>query len=91
MSGEQIRQEAHALIDTMPSYQMAAVLGLLQTMLDPVSQALANAPLDDEPESEAEREAVAASKAWLAQHPGQTISHADVMAEFGLSPQGDEG
>ncbi len=53
--------------------------------LDPVSRAIANAPYDDEPESEDERRAVAESKAWLAQHPGQTISHAEMMAEFGLS------
>jgi len=57
-----------------------------ETLLDPVSRAIANAPIDDEPESEEERRAVAESKAWLAAHPGQTISHAEMMAEFGLSP-----
>ncbi|WP_263376644.1 hypothetical protein [Granulicella aggregans] len=53
-----------------------------ETTLDPVSRAIANAPLDDEPESADERRAVAESKAWLAAHPGQTISHAEIMAEF---------
>jgi hypothetical protein len=79
------REQAHELIDRMAPSQVSAVVGLLETMLDPVSRAIANAPYDDEPESEDERHAVAESKAWLAQHPGQTISHAEMMAEFGLS------
>ncbi len=79
------REQAHELIDRMAPSQVSAVVGLLETMLDPVSRAIANAPIDDEPESEDERRAVAESKAWLAAHPGQTISHAEMMAEFGLS------
>ena len=79
------REQAHELIDRMAPSQVSAVVGLLETMLDPVSRAIANAPFDDEPESEDERRAVAESKAWLAAHPGQTISHAEMMAEFGLS------
>jgi hypothetical protein len=78
------REQAHELIDRMAPSQVSAVVGLLETMLDPVSRAIANAPYD-EPESEDERRAVAESKAWLAAHPGQTISHAEMMAEFGLS------
>ena len=79
------REQAHELIDRMAPSQVSAVVGLLETMLDPVSRAIANAPYDDEPESEDERRAVAESKAWLAAHPGKTISHAEMMAEFGLS------
>jgi len=79
------REQAHELIDRMAPSQVSAVVGLLETMLDPVSRAIANAPYDDEPESEDERRAVAESKAWLAAHPGQNISHAEMMAEFGLS------
>ena len=81
------KEQAHELIERMASSQISAVVGLLETMLDPVSRAIANAPFDDEPESEGERRAVAESKAWLAQHPGQTISHAEMMAEFGLSEE----
>jgi hypothetical protein len=79
------KEQAHELIDRMAPCQVSAVVGLLETMLDPVSRAIANAPIDDERESEEERRAVAESKAWLAAHPGQTISHAQMMAEFGLS------
>jgi hypothetical protein len=51
-------------------------------MLDPVSRAIANAPADDEPETPEEREAVAASKAWMAQHPREGVPLEEVMAEF---------
>jgi len=63
------KEHAHELIDRMAPSQVSAVVGLLETILDPVSRAIANAPIDDEPESEEERRAVAASKAWMAQHP----------------------
>jgi hypothetical protein len=81
------RQQAHELIDRMAPSQVFAVVGLLQTMLDPVSRAIANAPFDDEPETENERQAVAASKAWMAEHPGQGIPHDEILAEFGLASQ----
>jgi len=81
------RQQAHELIDRIAPSQVNAVVGLLETMLDPVSRAIANAPLDDEPESEDERRAVAESKAWLAEHPGQSIPHSELLAEFGLSAE----
>ena len=81
------REQAHELIDRMAPSQVSAVVGLLETMLDPVSRAIANAPIDDEPESEDERRAVAESKAWLAEHPGQGIPHSELLAEFGLSAE----
>lgn len=81
------RQQAHELIDRMAPSQVSAVVGLLQTMLDPVSRAIASAPIDDEPETEEERKAVAASKAWMAENPGQGVKHEEMLAEFGLSAQ----
>jgi hypothetical protein len=81
------RQQAHELIDRMATSQVSAVVGLLETMLDPASLAIANAPYDDEPETEEERQAVAASKAWMAEHPGQGIPHEAILAEFGLSAE----
>ena len=48
--------------------------------------AIANAPIDDEPESEEERQAVAESKAWFKQRGGQGIPHEEVLADFGLTP-----
>jgi hypothetical protein len=55
-------------------------------VLDPVARAIANAPVDDEPEPEEECKAVADSKAWFHQHRGQGIAHLEVLADFGLTP-----
>jgi hypothetical protein len=44
------KQQIHELIDKLAPSQLAAVRSLLQGMLDPVSRAIANAPIDDEPE-----------------------------------------
>lgn len=63
------KEHAHELIDRLPPTQLSAAVGLLEAMLDPVSRAIVNAPVDDEPENEAERQAVAESKA-LAQTRG---------------------
>ena len=79
------RQHAHELIDRMPVAQVSAIVQMIEAMLDPVSRAVANAPVDDEPESEAERQAVAASKAWLEKHPGQGASLEDLSADLGIS------
>ena len=79
------KEHAHELIDRLAPRQVSAVLGLLEAMLDPVSLTIANAPIDDEPESEQERQAVAESKAWFEQHGGRGISHEEVLADFGLT------
>ncbi len=87
MPHDQTKEKAHELIERMAPSQVSAVVGLLETMLDPVSRAIANAPIDDEAEGEAERQAVAASKAWMAQHPGEGIPQEDILTEFGLSTE----
>jgi hypothetical protein len=58
----------------------------LESLVDPVARAIANAPADDEPDPEEERKAVADSKAWFHQHRGQGIAHEEVLADFGLTP-----
>jgi len=52
------RKAAHHLIDRLPETQLSALVGLLETIVDPVAAALRNAPLDDEPETEDEKQAV---------------------------------
>ena len=81
------KQQAHELIDRISTAQASAVVGLITSMLDPVDRAIANAPLEDEEISEEETRAVAASKAWLAEHPGEGIPHEEILREFGLSPE----
>ena len=45
----------------LPAEKLNAVRSLLEVMVDPVSRALANAPIDDEPVTEEEERAVAAA------------------------------
>jgi hypothetical protein len=81
------KEHAHELIDRLPPTQLSAVVGLLEAMLDPVSRAVAGAPLDDEPETEQERQAVAESKTWFERRGGKGISHEEVLADFGIAPK----
>ena len=81
------KQYAHELIDVMAPGQISTAVGLLETILDPVSRALANAPFEDEEISEEETRAVAASKAWVAEHPGEGIPFEDLLAEFGVTAE----
>jgi hypothetical protein len=77
------KHQVHELIDHLPPAQLAAVAGLLKAMLDPVSLAISNAPVGDEPETDEERRAVAEAKEWLRDHPG--IPFEEVLADFGLT------
>jgi hypothetical protein len=81
------KQEAHELIDRISTAQASAVVTLITSMLDPVDRAIANAPFEDEPISDEETRAVAASKAWLAEHPGEGIPHEEMLREFGINPE----
>lgn len=81
------KQEAHELIDRISTAQASAVVTLITSMLDPVDRAIANAPFEDEEISDEENRAVAASKAWLAEHPGEGIPHEELLAEFGIKPE----
>lgn len=78
------RQHAHQLIDRMPEAQLSGLVQFLETIVDPVSAALRNAPLDDEPETDDEKAAVAEAKTWLAENGGKGIPHAEAMRRLGL-------
>ncbi|MDQ6707555.1 MAG: hypothetical protein M3Z85_16450 [Acidobacteriota bacterium] len=80
---QQERRQAHAYLDHLPEAQLSAVRGVLETMLDPVSRALANAPLEDEEIGEEEERAVAEAREWLKHNPG--IPFEQVVAELGLT------
>jgi hypothetical protein len=77
------KEHAHELIERMAPGQVAVVVRLLEIILDPAARNLSKAPLEDEPVSEEETLAVAASKTWLKNN--QPISHEDVLSELGLS------
>jgi hypothetical protein len=77
------RQHAHELIDRMPETRLSALVGLLETIVDPVSVALRDAPIDDEPITEEEERAVKESREWLKHNPG--IPFEQVVAELGFT------
>ena len=77
------RQRAHELIDCLPDAQISALVGLLNTIIDPVAAALRDAPDDDEPISEEEERAVAESREWFKHNPG--IPFEQVVAELGFT------
>ena len=80
-----IQEHAHELIDRLPPSQLIAVVGLLEAMLDPVARAIATAPLDDEPVTEEQRQALARSEAWFEERGGKGIPMEEVLADFGLT------
>lgn len=74
------RKELHELIDSLPESELPSVRRQLLRHLaevtnDPVLRTLLNAPLDDEPETEEERQAVAEAKEDLA--AGRVVSQAE--------------
>ena len=77
------RQHIHALIDQLDAGQLAAVGQLLEVMTDPVARSLANAPVDDEPLTQEESDALDRAEEWLKHN--KPIPHEAVLAEFGLS------
>ena len=79
------KQHAHELLDQLNSGQLAAVVHLLEVMADPVAQAIANAPVDEEPLTAEEIQALDESREWLKHN--QAIPHEQVLAEFGITQQ----
>ena len=82
----QENRQVHELIDRLAPSQLAAVHSLLHVMVDPVSTAIANAPFDDEPESEYERRAVLEAKDWFNKNL-EGIPFAEVLADCGPTPE----
>jgi hypothetical protein len=77
------RDHVHALVDRLPPVQLAALEGLLKSMLDPLSRKLALAPVDDEPFTEEDRLAVAEADDWRKHN--DPIPLEAVLADFGLN------
>jgi hypothetical protein len=79
------RDSLHRLIDELPESELIAAerfLHYLRATADPVLRALLEAPLDDEPETEEEREAVQEAREELARGEVQTLE--EVRRELGL-------
>ncbi|MGA2118089.1 MAG: hypothetical protein ABSH56_25470 [Bryobacteraceae bacterium] len=82
------KDHAHELIERLPASQIDAAVRFLEFMLlDPVSRSVATAPVDDEPLTSEEEQALARADAWLENRGGRGIPDEDVLAEFGLTRQ----
>jgi hypothetical protein len=82
------KHHAHELIERLPESQIDTAVRFLEFMLlDPVSRSIATAPVDDQPLTAEEEQALARADAWLKQRGGRGIPHEEVLAEFGLTLQ----
>jgi len=77
------RDHLRQLVDRLPESELSAAERFLSFLCaDPVLLALANAPEDDEPETEEERLAVEEARESLRRGAG--ISHEELRRELGL-------
>lgn len=80
------REELHRLVDELPEDEVKVALRYLEFIreraADPLRWALEHAPLDDEPETEEERQAVKEGKADI--RAGRTMTSDEVRRELGL-------
>jgi hypothetical protein len=79
------REYAHELIDRIAPSQVPTVVGLLETMLDPVSLAVASAPYEDEVLTDGAKQALAKAANWSEQN--DALPHEIVLAELGISQE----
>jgi hypothetical protein len=79
------KQHAHELIERLAPNQVPAAIGMLESLLDPVARAIADAPADDEPLTAADEQALAEAGEWSKRNQG--IPHEQVLAELGLTSE----
>jgi hypothetical protein len=73
----QEREEAHALLDLLADEQLTAVRSLLAVMVEPLSRALASAPVEEEEVNAETAAALDRARASLAR--GEVIPHEDIL------------
>jgi hypothetical protein len=80
------KSELHELVEALPESEAHAARRFLKFLAahvgDPVLEALRRAPIDDEPETDAERAAVAEARAQIAR--GETLTTEQLRDELGL-------
>ena len=81
----QEKKQLHELVDRLAPGQVHAVSHLLKAMLDPVSRAIASAPLDDELLTAEGAQALVEAREWLKHN--RPIPHEQVLAELGITQE----
>jgi len=79
------KQHAHELIEQLPPSQVPAAIGMLKSLLDPVSRVITNAPMDDEPLTAAGEKALAEAREWSKHN--KSTPHEEFLAELGITPE----
>jgi hypothetical protein len=79
------KQHAHKLIEHLAPGQVPAAIGMLERLLDPVARAIANAPIDDEPLTAADRKALTEAREWSKHNKG--TPHQEFLAELGITQE----
>jgi predicted transcriptional regulator len=85
MTTAEARTKLHDLIELLPNDDVPTALRILEALnfsSDPVPLALRDIPIDDEPETEEERAAVAEAHRDVKE--GRVIPHDEVMRKYGL-------
>lgn len=77
------REHAQHLLDQLAPDQVAAVVHVMEVMLDPLSRKISSAPPEDEEICEEEERTAAEARDWLKHN--KPIPHADVLADLGLT------
>lgn len=76
------RDKLHRLVDDLSDAELAPTLRLVETQRhDPMLQAFASAPEDDEPWTDEDEASVAESRADLG--AGHTLSHEEMLRKHG--------
>ena len=78
------RDELHRLVDQVPDTEIPSVARYLRrrTRRPTLDEVLANAPVDDEPLTDADRAALARARAAAAE--GRLIPHSQIRRDLGL-------
>lgn len=79
------KRQAHELVDQLAPNQVSALVGLLEAMLDPVSRAIANAPVNEEPLSPEAEMKLDEAREWLRHNKG--IPHEQVLDALGITQE----
>jgi hypothetical protein len=80
---EEQRHQAHILLNAVPDETIPKIRSLLASIVDPLAVALANAPLDEEPLTEEEEQALAEARESFT--GSEDIPHEQILKEFGLT------
>jgi hypothetical protein len=79
----QEKHQLHKMVDLLGPEQAHALRALVEVMLDPVSRAIANASVDEEPLTRDDERALDEAREWLKHNKG--IPHEQVLAELGIT------